>query len=448
MVIIWHGQPKNISEANMSADRAGSHFARRLAVATVGVLICLWLMWGAARGGASRLLSNYGAGAGVMESAHRAVSISPADPESYVGRAVALLDANEAKAAAGDYERAIALRPRDFRLWMALGNARDQAADSAGAITAFKQATELAPFYAQTHWQFGNLLLRAGRYDEALAELRRASVIRPALALQVIDLTWGIYKGDARAVESVIQPQTAAARMALAVYFAQRAKGEDAIRLFRESRPVSDKDRHSLLAALLASKQFLQAYDVWATFHDPGKDRRPQTGVALAQLIDGGFENEIRLDDPGFGWQINPNAQAVEFSLDSGDPAAGARSLLIKWNGESPPAREVISQIVLVEPQKRYQLNFAARTRNLVTAGLPIVTVADPTAQGPPGSKLAQSSPLAQNTNGWQKFSLTFETNETTHAVRIAIERQHCSMAICPIFGQAWFDGFTMSQYR
>ena len=441
----------------MSAGRVGSHVARRLAVAVVGVLICLWLMWTAARGGAARLLSNYGAGAGVMESAHRAVSISPADPESYVGRAVALLDVNEAKAAASDYERAIALRPRDFRLWMDLGNARDQAGDAAGAIAAFKEATELAPFYAQTHWQFGNLLLRAGRYDEALAELRRASVIRPALALQVIDLTWGIYKGDAQAVESVIQPQTAAARMALAVYFAQRGKGDDAIRLFRESNPVADKDRRSLLAALLTSKRFLQAYDVWASFHDPGreqaKDRRPQAEAPGAKpplpgLVDGSFESEIRLDDPGFGWQINPNAQAVEFSLDSGDPEAGARSLLVKWNGDSPPAREVISQIVLVEPQKRYQLNFAARTRNLVTAGLPIVTVADPTAQGFPGSKLAQSSPLAQDMIGWQKFSLTFETNGTTHAVRIAIERQHCSMAICPIFGQAWFDGFTMSQYR
>jgi len=441
----------------MNADRTGSYFARRLAVAAVGVLICLWLMWAAARGGASRLLSNYGAGAGVLESAHRAVSLSPSDPESYVGRALALLGINEAKAAAGDYERAIALRPRDFRLWMELGDARDQAGDAAGAIAAFKEATDLAPFYAQTHWQLGNLLLRAGRYDEALAELRRASVIRPAFAQQVIDLTWGIYKGDARAVESVIQPQTPAARMALAVYFAQRAKGEDAIRLFRESSPVADKDRRSLLAALLASKQFLQAYDVWASFHGTGrgqaKDRRaqaeaPAAGLPLPALVDGGFESEIRLDDPGFGWQINPNAQAVEFSLDSGDPAVGARSLLIKWNGDSPPAREVISQIVLVEPQKHYQLNFAARTRNLVTAGLPVVTVADPTAQGPPGSKLAQSSPLAQDMNGWQKFSLTFETGETTHAVRIAIERQHCSMAICPIFGQAWFDGFTMSQYR
>src|SRR5690242_15645641 len=112
MVVIWHGQSRNMSEANMNADRADSHIARRLAVTVVGVLICLWLMWGAARAGASRLLSNYGAGAGVLESAHKAVGINPTDPESYVGRAMALLDVNEAKAAAADYERAIALRPR------------------------------------------------------------------------------------------------------------------------------------------------------------------------------------------------------------------------------------------------------------------------------------------------------------------------------------------------
>jgi hypothetical protein len=225
--------------------------------------------------------------------------------------------------------------------------------------------------------------------------------------------------------------------MALAVYFARRGKADDAIRLFRESSKVSDVERRSLLLALLASRQLPQAYEVWATLHDVGKDHR-----SLAELLDGGFESEIRLDDPGFGWQINPNAKAVQFSLDSGEPAGGARSLLVKWNGDSPPAREVISQIVLVEPRQHYQLSFEARTSNLITAGSPVVTVTDAKSQNIQNDKLAQSLPLPQGTSGWQKFSLTFETNETTRAVRIAIERQHCSMAVCPIFGQTWFDNF------
>jgi len=434
----------------MNADRTVFHFVRRFAVTVTGLLICSWLMWSAAQVGASRLFSKYGAGAGLIEPADRAVSISPADPESYAARATALLNAaaqqailntNEAAAAAGDYEQAIALRPRDYRLWMELGNARDQAGNLAGAITAFQEAIKLAPFYAHTHWQFGNLLLRASRYDEGLAELRHAATNQPSLMPQVIDLTWGIYQGDARTVEAVIQPQTAAARMTLATYFAQHGKADDAIRLFSESRKVSDAERRSLLTGLLASKQFPQAYKVWATFHEAAAKSRNHSA-----MIDGSFESEIGLDDPGFGWQINPNVQAVQLSLDAGEPSAGARSLLIKWDGDSPPAREVISQIVLVEPQKHYQISFDARSRNLVTAGSPVVTVMDAALieANPTGVKLAQSSPLPQGTTGWQKFSFSFETSMTTRAVRIAIERQHCSMAICPIFGQTGFDNFAL----
>lgn len=429
---------------NPNPDQSGFHLARRVVVALIGVCLCLWLMLGAARVGASRLLSNYSAGTGAIEPADKAINLSPADPENYVGRAVGLLSTNQAKAASTDYERAVSLRPQDYRLWMELGNVRDQTGDTPGAVAAFKQAIVLAPFYAQTHWQLGNLLLRAGRYDEALSELRQAAIRRPLFAPQVIDLTWGIYQGDARAVEAVIQPQTSAAQVALAVYFAQRGKGGDALRLFREARSVSEGERRSLLTALLSSKQFQQAHEVWAASH-PSMSKPTNSSGELQRLVDGSFESEIGLDDPGFGWQIiqneGPNAQLVQLSLDSAEPSAGARSLMIKWSGDSPPAREVISQIILVEPLKHYQLSFESRSNNLVTAGPPVITVTDATEQG---EKLGQSAALAQGTNGWQKFSVTFETKETTRAIRVAVARQHCSMAICPIFGQTWFDNFIL----
>ncbi len=425
----------------MSAGRTGSFFAWRFGVAVVGLLICSWLTWSATRVGAARVLSKHGAGAGLIEPADQAVSMGAMDPEAYAARAAVLLNSGDSAAAANDFEKAIALRPTDFRLWMELGDARDQAGDIEGALTALKEGVSLAPFYANTRWQLGNLLLRAGRYDEAFAELRRAAASRPAFTPQVIDLTWGIYKADARAVEAVIDPQTPAARMALAIYFAQHGKAEDAIRLFREARRASDQDRRSLLTALLSAKRFPEAYEVWAGGHEANAGGRLNHS---GEIIDGGFEGEIGLDDPGFGWQIKPDAQAVQFSLDSGGPSSGARSLLVNWNG-NPKSSAVISQLVLVEPYKRYQLSFEARTRNLVTAASPVIAVMDANAQH---RKLAQSTPLPQGTSDWQKFSLSFETTDTTRAVLITLERQPCTMDICPIFGQTWFDSFGLNEYR
>jgi hypothetical protein len=421
----------------MSTGRISSPAVWRFAVAVIGLLVCSWLMWNATQVGAARLLSKHGAGAGLIEPAEQAVSIGTADPESYAARATVLLNSGDALAAAKDFEKAIALRSRDYRLWMQLGNARDQAGETAGALAAFAEAVRLSPFYAHTHWQLGNLLLRAGRYDESFAELRLAAIGQPSFLPQVIDLTWGIYNGDAAAVEAVIDPQTSAARMALGVYFAQKGKGADAIRLFRESRNISDLKRQSLLTALLSAKQFPEAYEVWAGNHVAiaGERRNPPVAV-----IDGSFEHEIGLDDPGFGWQIKPDAQAVQFSLDSGTPSTGARSLLVNWNG-NPQSSAIFSQLVLVEPLKTYQLSFDARTKNLVTAAAPVIAVMDASSHR---TKLAQSTPLLREATNWQKFTLSFETAETTRAVLITLERQACTMDICPIFGQTWFDNFVL----
>lgn len=421
----------------MNAGRSSSHFVWRFAVAVVGLLACSWLLWNATLVGATRLLAKHGAGADLIKPADQAVGISAADPESYVARANVLLNSGDAKAASADFEKAIALRPRDYQLWMQLGNARDQAGNTAGSLVAFGEAVKLAPYYAHTHWQLGNLLLRAGQYDDAFAELRRAAISQPAFLPQVIDLAWGIYNSDTRTVEAVIDPQTPAARMALAIYFAQRGKAADAIRLFRESRKVSDAERRSLLTALLAAKQFPESYEIWAGNHEAIAGERHNQ---VATFVDGGFESEIDLDDPGFGWQIKSDAQAVQFSLDSGEPSAGARSLLVNWNGNpQPPA--IISQLVLVESGKQYLLSFDARTKNLVTAAPPVVTVMDANAQN---TKLAQSPPLPQGASNWQKFTLSFETAETTRAVLITLERQACTMDICPIFGQTWLDNFVL----
>jgi len=421
----------------MNARRKSLHVVWRFCAAIIGLSLCAWLMWSAARVGAARLLSNYSA-TGLLEAADKAVSFSSGDPDAYLARASLFLNSGQAAIAVEEYRRAIKLRPRDYLLWMEMGNACEQAGDAAEAISSFQQAVRLAPHYAHTHWQLGNLLLRAGRYDDAFNSLRRAASSQPALAPQLIDLTWGIYNGDAVAVETIVQPQNSSSRMALAAYFAQHGKANDAIRLFRESRSSTDKERLELLTALLATNNFPEAYEVWSS---GSKALKTEHNHLPAKVMDGSFEAEIKFDEPGFGWQIKSQVQAVQVSLDSRQPAAGSRCLLIHWNGNSQPATAVVSQIVLVEPRTRYRLSFDARARDMVTAGPPEVTVVD---AGRRGERLAQSTPFSEATSDWQKVSLSFETGETTTAVLINIQRQGCAMPLCPIFGKTWFDNFVL----
>jgi len=148
-------------------------FKLRALALLIGVLVCGWGIWVRGREGFATFLSNYGSATSRVTLAGEAVQLSSSNPEVHYVHARLLADTGAHAAAIAEYERAAALRPDDYVLWLALGHARDEANDTAGALLAFKQSTRLAPFYAKPHWQLGNTLFRAGR-DADRIKARRA----------------------------------------------------------------------------------------------------------------------------------------------------------------------------------------------------------------------------------------------------------------------------------
>jgi len=412
----------------------------RVTVAVIGLFVCVWMTVGAANVGVSRFLSDYGLKANVPVAADRAVSFGPYDPQVRTARATLLSNAGEFASAAKELERAITIRPRDNFLWVELGLMRDLAGDAQGAITAFKKATQLAPYYARPRWQLGNVLFRVGRYDEAFAELRGAVASNPAFLPNTIDLAYGLYAGNTSAVEQAVQPQTPAARFALARFFAKSGNADDALRLFRVSGQISDEERQNLVTDLLSSQQFPAAYEVWMSGGE--KNRRNHLAGSRPSIVDGGFEEEIRPSaNPSFGWRIE-RSQIIKASLSRREPHSGSKSLLIEWNGDPQPWVSAASQLMLVSPNKSYRLSFWARAEELVTAGSPIVMVSAP---GKTERLLAYSTPLAQAPNEWRQYSLTFQTDANMQAITVTVRREECSSRPCPIFGRLWLDEFTLS---
>lgn len=374
--------------------------------------------------------------------ANVALRLSPSDPEAHFARANVLANSGELSEAVEEFEQAARLRPEDYYLWLMLGTARYQAEDEQGALLAFGEAVRLAPFYAQPHFQLGNELYVAGRQDEAFAELRRAALSDPSLLPYAIDLAWRTSAGDAQAVERIIQPQSTAERLALARFFARHGKTAEAIALFRATNNLSDEDRRGLLDELLKAGKFHEAYEVWAANHDGRSVEQSQSALTL--IRNGSFEAPINLDEQGFGWQRGRNVQAVRLSLDKDERRDGSHSLRVDFTGgDYDPRHPIISQLVLVDSKSRYRLRFAARTGELVTGGLPVIAVVD---AGKEGTVIAQSKPLPGGTSDWQDYSVEFTTGEGTSAVKIIFQRQNCSSDLCPVFGHAWLDSFSMQK--
>jgi len=105
----------------------------------------------------------------------------------------------------------------------------------------------------------------------------------------------------------------------------------------------------------------------------------------------------------------------------------------------------LVSQLILVEPSSRYRLNFAARTQDVVTGGLPLAIVSDAAGDI---QRLGESAPLRQDTTNWEVSSFDFRTESGTNAVTLSIQRKNCSTSPCPIFGSIWVDSFSIEDLK
>jgi hypothetical protein len=409
---------------------------KRVLIAIAASAALCWVSWYCLRIGYARTLARVAAITENAALADHAASVSLADVEAQATLAELLVQTGNHPDAMAALDRAVRLRPRDYYLWLELGLERDQMGDQEAALRAFRQATALAPSYANTRWQLGNLLLRMGRLDEAFDELRRAESSNPGLAPNVADLAWGVYHPNLPAVAAAFKPRTDLQHMTLAIVFATHGENTAAVEQFFLAGGEARKEAQTLLRLLLRAKAFTEAYQVWAKLH----------GVAdkgLGMIYDGGFEEPLLLGDAGFAWQITPGLTNVMLSVDEVNREHGSKSLRIEFRGNSNPSTALLTQIVLVNPQSRYRLTFAARSQQFVSAAPPIVTISD--ASDKTSTILAQSPPVNFDSQEWRGLEMSFTAGPQTRAIILAIRRQTCSDSPCPAFGTVWWDSFSLT---
>jgi tetratricopeptide (TPR) repeat protein len=417
------------------------HGAVRLLLLLVVIGLCLWIITATARLGFSRIFIKYSLVTRNLSVAERAVQMAPTDPETHRARAAVLTLSQAPAESVEELERAISLRPSDYTQWVELGLVRDQMGDSAGALGAFDEAVKRAPFYALPRWQRGNVLLRLGQYDSAFDDLNRAAQSNPEFIPNLIDLAWNLSHGDPKVVQQLVQVNSKTAHTAMAKFFASHGKPQEAMTELQYAGGDDEDTRRQLIASMLAKGSFAEAYQVWSA-----ADRLEAGGSqAGPQILDGGFEGTLNFDQGGFSWIIPSRLQAATVSQDSSQPHSGSKDLRIEFAGDSSPGAGLVSQLILVEPLRHYKINFAARSQDIVTGGLPIVTITDASGDR---KALGQSAPLSKGTTNWNVMSFDFTAQPTTKAVVLSLQRQGCTTSPCPIFGAISLDSFSIEQSK
>jgi len=412
----------------------------RLLALVIFVGLCVWAISSSVRLGLSQIFVKYSLGTGNIMVAEKAIEMSPKDADTHRARAAVLALSQPAESAI-ELERAVALRPSDYSQWVELGLVRDRIGDQSAALAAFDEAVKYAPFYAVPRWQRGNLLLRMGRYDSAFADLNQAAQSNPEFLPNLIDLAWELSHRDAQLVEQLVQVNSKTAHAAMAKFFANHGEPQEALIQLLAAGAVDDEFRRQLIDNLLSKGSFPEAFQVWRDAHGFGS-AAPPTGP---QILDGGFEGTLTFDEGSFSWRIPSRMQATRVSLDSSEPHTGNKNLRIEFAGDSSRGEGLVSQLLLVEPLERYKINFAVRSQDIVTGGLPIVIVTDASGDH---KTLGQSRPLSRGTTAWNVVSFDFTTQPTTKAVVLSIQRQSCSTSPCPIFGAILLDSFSIEQLK
>jgi len=405
--------------------------------------------WYAARWYVGNTMAEYAPNVeqGGMETARDAVKLAPDDPVTHWSAATLAkkdFSPEAAQAALRGYEEAANLSPNDFRLWLDVGQAREQAGDAAGAEKALRRAVELAPAYAYPRWYLGNLLLREKRTDEAFAELQRAAEAYPTFRVPVFEAAMRVYGADLAALKTAVA-RSPATQAELALYLVGQARTDDALQVWNALSANEKKEQSatgkSIITALAGAKRYRAANAVYRNLA-AGDDG---AGVpVIGQSTNGGFEKDAGANDATiFDWQIRSTPPQASVAFDTLNRHGGARSLRVVFNSSGQLAFNSLAQLIAVEPGAQYRLEFYARTKDLRTAGQPIIEVVDANTD----ALLAASRALSVGTNDWQSVAIDFKTSPKTEAVTIRTGRAPCgadSGGVCPIFGIIWYDDFTL----
>lgn len=421
-------------DASSALVRAG------LILVVVIVLFCSWraVRWYA---GSEIALAAPQLPENALEAARTAARLSPDDPLARWALASQLqrgVGPNDLQLAIAEYRSAVSLSPGDFRLWTDLGRAEEQAGNMAESEKALRHAIELAPHYSWPRWHMGNFLLRRGRLDEAMKELRQVADKDQSKRGAVFDYAWVVYEGDVSAIGRALG-DSPPVRAEFIAYLLGRKRLTEALQIWsgfsRSQKKEFEATGRTLVDGLVAEKRYHMALNLLRDLEGES------AGFEVGKVTNGSFEGPVAQEGSElFVWSVPGSVQA-RAALDPGKAHEGSLSLRISFNATDALDLN-ISQLIAVEPASSYQLTFYVRTSALKSAAAPVVKVLSAVDKSP----LAESAHAPAGDSDWQKITVDFKVPAHIEGITLSIGRAPCNAegAVCPIFGTVWYDDFNL----
>lgn len=374
------------------------------------------------------------------EVADVSASLAPDDPQTHYTSAILheqSFSPEDFEKSVAEFEKAAALSPNDFLLWLALGKARERNGDPLGAEKALRRAVELAPNYVDAHWTLGNNLLRQGKFEEGFKEIRLSADNGEKFVLPAISTAWTIFDGDISQIRKNIG-DSAKLNAFLAVFLLNQNRFDDAFNTWNaiggDAKTVAYRTQsEEIYNRFLSANKYRYAKIVKNSL-DGSEDPN-----VFGKITSGGFDSNVKQEKTDFfDWQIGAGAQPL-IGYDDKIKRGGDLSQVIIFNSPDGLDFRNFSQIVVVESGKTYSFKgfYKAELKTSATLRWEIVSATD-------NSVIATTDSISASTD-WTSFEASFTVPQNAEAVIIRLARVKCGSTICPISGKVWFDDFSIN---
>jgi len=391
-----------------------------------------------------------------------------------VGIARLLLTMSIAQSRVEPADRAVRLTPKDPEAHYTRALALVNLQRLNEAVAEFKQATELRPYYYYQWLDLGVTLDRLGNQTDADRALRESIRLAPNFTQphwQLGGLLFREGKYEEAFAEMRLGAKSDPALVEGMLSLGWIAADGDIERFEALIQPESRKTRFELARFL---GQQGKGTESASQLKEVGQPRDEEERKLVRETISAFLALERFSDafdvwslihpgsEAGKGKVMNPdfvdsiladdpgfgwqirNPPNVVVSIDPAGPTRSTRSLRIEFSGETSMTSPVIDQLVLLDSKGHYSLSFMARTEKLVSGAPPVVVVS---AAGDNSSKtLGQSNALSSDSAGWTAYSVDFSTEERTLGIVIGVRRLLCNQVPCPIFGKLWLSQFSLEK--
>jgi hypothetical protein len=297
-----------------------------------------------------------------------------------------------------------------------------------------EKAKEILTFTADmteqvVRWKWSQMLLaRELGMQQRLYRNTNYLLSRNVLVQDALQLLHTHLGGEAPAVIAVLEPTNLAAYLD---WLMRWGMADESMMVWQAMTAIAEPDKETALHYahfLLNHKRITPAVDIWHQY------------TGSVGLTNPGFEEYVT--GLGFDWRHWGEKHGNwELKRVYNEAAEGEYALKIKFSGQENVSFHHLYQIFTVDPQEKYRLTYAWKSKGITTDQGPLVEIIGYDTQG-----LYHAGPMITGSNGWHEESIAFEAPGDSRAAVVRLRRRASMRFDSKIRGTVWLDNFRLEK--